>query len=112
MYNTEELADDKKIQLSGHILFDNSVNSSQAIRRNVPLALAHAQQVYLPPPRSVGAGKQPGGNYVAGHRSDTVTQRLLSIKGVSITLQTHNMENSHISFVVVSHSTDLLQVIQ
>ncbi len=31
-YNTEELADDKK-QLSGNFLFDNSVNSPQAIRR-------------------------------------------------------------------------------
>jgi hypothetical protein len=31
-YNTEELADDKK-QLSGHILFDNSIKSPQATRR-------------------------------------------------------------------------------
>ncbi len=33
-YDTEELADDrKKKQLSGHILFDDSVKSPQAIRR-------------------------------------------------------------------------------
>ncbi len=32
-YNTEELADDRKKQLSGNILFDDSVNSPQAIRR-------------------------------------------------------------------------------
>ncbi len=33
-YNTEELVDDqKRKQLSGHILFDNSVKSPQAIRR-------------------------------------------------------------------------------
>jgi len=32
-YETKELAYDQKKQIPGHILFDNSVNSPQAIRR-------------------------------------------------------------------------------
>ncbi len=39
-YNTEELGDDKK-QLSGHILFDDSVKSPQAIRRYIYIGVGY-----------------------------------------------------------------------